>query len=72
MFVGGHALIRSHNTWIIHWSLLITLIGWMSLALGLYRMFYPKGKQLERNYFTYVSLATLLLVGFFLTVKAYF
>lgn len=72
LFTGGLALIRSHNTWAIDWTLLITLIGWLSLALGLYRIFFPSGKQLERNTFTYISLGTLFIVGLFLSVKAYF
>lgn len=71
LFTGGLALIRSHNTWTIDWTLSITLVGWLSLILGLYRMFFPSSKQPERNIFTYVSLGTLFTVGLFLTVKAY-
>lgn len=72
LFTGGLALIRSHNKWTIEWTILITLIGWLSLILGLYRIFFPYSKQLERNTFTYAILGTLFIVGFFLTVKAYF
>ncbi len=72
LFVGGLALIRSHNKWTIDWTILITLIGWLCLLLGLYRMFFPCSKQLERNTFTYVTLGTIFITGLFLTVKAYF
>ena len=72
LFTGGLALIRSHNTWTIDWTISITLIGWLSLTLGLYRMFFPSGKQLERSTFSYLTLGTLFIVGFFLTLKAYF
>jgi hypothetical protein len=71
LFTGGLALIRAHNNWSIQWPILITLIGWLSLALGLYRIFFPNGKQLERGTFSYVTLAILFLIGFFLTVKSY-
>ncbi len=71
LFIGGLALIRSRNHWTIDWTLLITLLGWLSLTLGLYRIFFPYSKQLERNTFTYVTLGTLFFAGFFLTVKAY-
>jgi hypothetical protein len=72
LFASGLALIRSHNTWTMDWTISITLIGWLSLILGLYRMFLPSGKQLPRNIFSYISLGTLFIVGLFLTVKAYF
>lgn len=72
LFVGGLALIRSHNNWTIDWTLLITLIGWLSLTLGLYRIFFPNSKQFERKAFTYITLGILFITGFFLTVKAYF
>jgi hypothetical protein len=71
LFTGGLALIRAHNNWSTGWPILITLMGWLSLALGLYRIFFPNGKQLERNTFSYITLGTLFMIGFFLTVKAY-
>ncbi|GAB3642645.1 hypothetical protein [Spirosoma arcticum] len=71
LFTGGLALIRSHNNWTVDWTLLITLIGWLSLTLGLYRMFLPNSKQLERNTFTYVTLGSIFIVGVILTIKAY-
>lgn len=71
LFTGGLALIRSHNKWAIDWTLLITLIGWLSLLLGLYRVFFPYSKQLEKNTFTYATLGILFIVGITLTIKAY-
>ena len=72
LFIGGLALIRSHNNWTFNWTILITIIGWLSLILGLYRIFLPCSKQFERNTFTCVALGTLLIAGIFLTVKSYF
>ena len=39
MFVGGLAVVRAHNVWERRWTVLITVTGWFSLALGLIRMF---------------------------------
>ena len=72
LFTGGLALIRSHNTWNIDWTILITVFGWLSLSVGLFRLFFPESKQLGRNIFTYVILGILLTTGIFLSVKAYF
>ena len=69
--IGGLALIRSHNHWDLDWTILITLIGWLSVTLGLYRIFFPNGKQLKRTMLTYIALGVLFLTGSFLTVKAY-
>jgi hypothetical protein len=71
LFTGGLALIRSHNTWTIDWTVSITLIGWLSFALGLYRIFFPSIKQLGPNTLTYILLGVLFITGFFLTVEAY-
>src|SRR5262245_63265501 len=39
MFVAGLAIVRIHNHWAPGWTVLVTLTGWFSLALGLFRMF---------------------------------
>jgi hypothetical protein len=39
MFVAGLAVARAHNVWARSWTVLITLSGWIFLALGLIRMF---------------------------------
>lgn len=39
MFVGGLAIIRSHNLWVRDWAVLVTLSGWLGMGLGLFRMF---------------------------------
>jgi len=41
MFVAGLAIVRAHNHWVRDWSVLVTLSGWFSLTLGLFRMFAP-------------------------------
>jgi hypothetical protein len=39
LFVGGLAVVRAHNVWARNWTVLVTISGWTSLALGLVRMF---------------------------------
>ena len=72
-FVAGLAIVRQHNIWIWSWQLVITLLGWGSILLGLTRMFYP---QMQKEKFKndtsdlIIELA-LILIGIFLTFKAY-
>src|SRR5512144_36934 len=39
MFVAGLAIARAHNRWAWDWTVLVTLAGWFSATLGLFRMF---------------------------------
>ena len=39
MFVAGLAIVRVHNRWTRDWTVLVTLTGWLSVALGLFRVF---------------------------------
>ncbi|MHB8417622.1 MAG: hypothetical protein ACYDCL_06075 [Myxococcales bacterium] len=39
LMIGGLAIVQVHNRWERNWTLLVTLSGWMSLSLGLVRMF---------------------------------
>ena len=71
LFIAGLSIIRSHNYWIKSWCALVTFLGWMALLFGLYRMFLPGANQGGKNPATYAVLVVLLLVGIFLTFKAY-
>jgi len=72
LFIGGLAIVRVHHHWVWDWTVCITFIGWFALLGGLYRMFAPTAKQLERNTTTYILLSFLLLIGILLTWKGYF
>ncbi len=41
LFVAGLAIVRTHNVWVRRWPVLVTLLGWVALAIGLLRMFAP-------------------------------
>ncbi|MEQ1805684.1 MAG: hypothetical protein ABL900_09930 [Burkholderiaceae bacterium] len=65
MFVAGLAVVRSHNVWARDWTVLITLSGWLFLALALVRMFaasrYLQATQ-GAGSMTFMTLEGLLLV----------
>jgi len=75
MFVGGLAIVRAHNHWAADWTVLVTLSGWLFLALGLFRMFaaglYRLGAA-NTSASVFMALeAILLMAGLIITVKAY-
>jgi hypothetical protein len=71
LFVLGIYIVNVHNYWIHNWTILITLIGWLSIFFGLFRVFFPYSKQAPSNLATYLGLFFLIVVGLFLTLKAY-
>ncbi len=71
LFVAGLAIIRAHNRWTWGWPVLVSLVGWVALLGGLFRMFAPEARQASQNSFTYAGLALLCALGALLTFKAY-
>jgi uncharacterized membrane protein HdeD (DUF308 family) len=71
LLIAGISIVRAHNRWTIAWPVLVTLVGWVAILLGLFRMFAPEAQQAPQNNFTYAMLAVLCAVGIFLTFKAY-
>jgi hypothetical protein len=72
-FMGGLAIVRFHNIWIHGWQTLLTIVGWFALLFGSLRMFAPALAERGAGDAATV-LATqvgLLVVGLFLTVRAY-
>lgn len=73
LFIAGISIIRSHNIWVLGWQTSLTIIGWLAILLGLIRMFFPNvyKAQFKNNYFALTIEILLILLGFFLTYKAY-
>jgi hypothetical protein len=71
LFVVGLALIRAHNRWAWRWSTLITVIGWVLLAGGLYRMIAPEAPQAHTSAGSYAMFAAIVVIGLFLSFKGY-
>jgi len=72
LFVAGLSIVRLHNVWSLRWPVAITLIGWLALATGLYRMFFPRAPQGAENVATYTVIASLLAIGGVLTAMSRF
>ncbi len=74
MFVAGLTIVRSHNHWVLDWTVLVMLSGWFFLILGLFRMFaaiYQRGSA-NTSTAVFVSLELILLVfALIMTFKAY-
>jgi len=71
LFVAGLSIIRAHNRWTVGWPVMVTLVGWVAILGGLFRMFAPEAQQAGKNSFTYALLMVLFAFGTFLTFKAY-
>ncbi len=75
VFVAGMAVVRAHNVWVRNWTVLITVSGWLFLALGLVRMFaasqYLQATQGASSTTFLLLEACLLIVALIITFKAY-
>jgi hypothetical protein len=67
-FVPGLAIVLVHNVWAFDWRLIITLLGWLSLLGGIFRLLLPRqvtavGSAVlaRRNYLTIGGVVTLAL-----------
>jgi hypothetical protein len=68
---GGMVVVRLHNFWRLDWTVLITIPGWLLLLLGLYRMVWPAGKQVEKPLVANLIFLMMFFLGVFLAMKAY-
>ena len=75
LFIAGLAIIRAHNQWIRDWTVLVTLSGWFSLILGLFRMFaaslYQRAAAQTSATVFMILEGVLLVCGLIMTFKAY-
>lgn len=72
-FIAGIAIVRSHNIWIWSWQTILTIIGWLAILLGCVRMFFPHAyiAQFKNDNSALFIEILLILLGIFLTIKAY-
>lgn len=71
LFVAGLSIVHAHNRWLHGWPVVLTLVGWLAMVLGLFRMFLPRAAQGGETPPTYTLIAATLAAGIFLTIKAY-
>ncbi len=69
--MGGLAVVWFHNLWVKDWRVIVTLLGWMSLFSGLFRMAFPDAPQAERGVVTFAVIGLLFLAAAVVTWKAY-
>lgn len=41
-FIPGLAMVLAHNVWAADWRILITILGWLSLIGGAFRILFPQ------------------------------
>jgi hypothetical protein len=77
-FVPGLALVLVHNVWAFDWRVIITVLGWLSLVGGFFRLVLP-GKvteigsaMLNRPGFLSGGAIGVLVIGSVLTLAGYF
>jgi len=71
LLTGGIIIVRLHNIWVPAWPVLITIVGWLILIAGLFRMFFPAQKQLPKNTLSICIMVTLFIIGIYLSIKGY-
>jgi len=73
LFVAGLAIVNKHNIWTFSWQTILTIVGYLGIVLGLFRMLFPQVQQgkFENNNSILVIEIILILIGLFLTLKAY-
>ena len=71
LFVVGLAIVRAHNRWVLGWPVLVTLVGWIGIAGGLFRTLAPEAQQAPDTPATRAVILGLSLVGAMLTFFAY-
>ncbi len=76
-FAAGLAIVLTHNVWLLHWPVLITLIGWLLLIRGAVRVLFPEkimgyaGKLLGRRQLIPAAGAVSGLIGLVLCYYGY-
>ena len=73
--IVGLINILFHNVWESNWEIIITLIGWISLFMGLSLFIFPKGTVIWLEYINIklvqVIYTLLFIIGVFLLNMAY-
>ncbi|KAH8645743.1 hypothetical protein BX600DRAFT_163270 [Xylariales sp. PMI_506] len=75
LFAVGTAIVEHHNIWSLRWPVLVTLVGWGSMALGLVRMVSPvqalRAAKLADGHVVMLAPALTLVVGSWLSFRGF-
>lgn len=74
--IAGIIHILLYNVWSAHWTIIITLMGWLSLTKGIVRLLAPETarkmiKSYEKPGTMPVMLVILIVVGLYLLKKGF-
>lgn len=75
--IVGLAIIIGHNIWVMHWVVLITIIGWLIFLKGILRLFFYKEVMkrweklaVNKKFFVWLGIV-LFIVGLYLAAKGF-
>ena len=74
----GLAIVLTHNIWIWNWTVIITIVGWLSLIKGIWFIAFPDSMSKFASFyakakvFPVVHAVIALLVGIYLTYMGFF
>ena len=77
LFVAGLAIVHFHNRWTGGWPIVVTVLGWLAVVSGLSRILFPTRlvgiatKAVQTTWVMPIAATVMLLVGAFLSFKAY-
>jgi len=63
LFVAGLVIVALHNLWVADWRVLITLSGWLLVAVGAWRQYLPTATQAKPGPVANAGLGALTLLG---------
>jgi hypothetical protein len=75
---AGLAIVIMHNVWVLHWPLIITVLGWLMVLSAIVRIVTPeyamaKGRaMIARSNVMAIAAAVWLIIGVILTFFGYF
>lgn len=73
----GLLIIQVHNIWRADWRALVTFLGWLMFAQGIFRIVFPETvlritqSVIEKKTFLIASCAVMLLIGIYLVFKGF-
>ncbi len=74
----GLLMVTSHNIWVMGWPVIVTIISWLILIGGLFRLYCPDtvykiwNKTIDKSEKLTVCAVVTLIIGLFLLYKVYF
>jgi len=76
--LGGLAIVNTHNVWVANWPVVITILGWLAVIGGIFRMLWPErvigiGERMLGNKSAVTAAGVIEgLLGLWLTYAGYF